>query len=74
MPRRLRELRPQAIVLEAPEDTPLWPSLRELPPAVVIRVSLEDDVMDVYDSHQSVQAAPESLLDAISAGLRRRRA
>jgi hypothetical protein len=69
----LRRLRPRAIVLEAAVDSLFWDTLQDLPPAMVIRVGLDENVMDVFQRHQIVSAGPDNLVEAIHSGLRRRR-
>lgn len=66
---RLKRLRPGIIILEAPHDSVIWQMLTDLPPVTVIRVSLDEDVMDVYYGHRVVSARPDSLLDAVHTGL-----
>jgi hypothetical protein len=68
----LRRLCPRAIVLEAEEGSLSWEILRGLPPATVIRVGLAENTMDVYQDHQIVNAGPETLVEAIHSGLRRK--
>ena len=68
----LRRLRPRAIVLEATEGSISWETLQDLPPAMVIRVGLNENTMDVYQRHQIVSAGPDNLVEAIHSGLRRK--
>ncbi|MDO8616381.1 MAG: hypothetical protein Q7T33_11715 [Dehalococcoidia bacterium] len=68
----LRRLRPRAIVLEATEDGLSRKTLQDLPPAMVIRVGLDENTMDVYQRHQIVSAGPDNLVEAIHSGLRRK--
>jgi hypothetical protein len=66
---RLKRLRPGIVILEAPHDGVIWQMLTDLPPVTVIRVSLDEDVMDVYYGHRVVIARPDNLLDAVHTGL-----
>jgi hypothetical protein len=68
----LERLAPRAIVLEATKDGVSWETLQDLPPATVIRVGLDENVMDVYQRHQIVSAGPDNLVEAIHTGLRRK--
>ncbi len=71
-PQEIRRLRPHAIVVEESSDEVFMRDLlRDLPPALLIRVRLEDNVMDVYYSRQVVSACPEDLLEAIHLGVSR---
>ena len=71
-PQEIRRIRPHAIVIEETADESFMREiLRDLPPALLIRVRLEDNVMDVYYSRQVVSACPEDLLEAIRLGLSR---
>ncbi len=68
----IRRLRPHAIVVEESRDQAFMRELlRDLPPALLIRVRLEDNVMDVYYSRQVVSACPEDLIEAIHLGVSR---
>lgn len=69
---RLRRLKPDVIILEAPREGVNWELLASLPPATVIRLSLEDGFMDVYADFRVVKASPKNLLDAVHSGLRSR--
>ncbi|HEU4760102.1 MAG TPA: hypothetical protein VFT91_09005, partial [Dehalococcoidia bacterium] len=70
---QLRRLRPDAIVVEGcRNDEALWDLFRELPPALIVRVYIDDDVIDVYQSRQVIGAGPDNLVEAIHLGLRRR--
>ena len=69
----LKKLRPHAIVLEGCEERDsLRDLVQDLPPTVFIRVHLDDNVMDVYQSRQVLLARPENLVEAIHVGLKRR--
>jgi hypothetical protein len=46
--------------------------LGDLPPALVIRVAPEDNVMDIYHRRQVISARPETLVSTIHVGLRGR--
>lgn len=71
-PSEIRRLKPHAIVVEETSDESFMRELlRELPPALLIRVRLDDNVMDVYYSRQVVSACPEDLLEAIHLGVSR---
>lgn len=71
-PQEIRRLRPHAIVVEETADEGFMRELlRDLPPALLIRVRLQDNVMDVYYSRQVVSACPEDLLEAIHVGVSR---
>lgn len=71
-PAEIRRLKPHAIIVEESADESFMRELlRELPPALLIRVRLEDNVMDVYYSRQVVSACPEDLLEAIHLGVSR---
>jgi hypothetical protein len=62
----IRRLKPHAIVIEEGDDEGFMRDLlRELPPALLIRVRLQDNVMDVYYSWHVVSACPADLLEAI---------
>lgn len=66
---RLRRLRPHAIVMEGCEADPsLSNVVRDLPPALFIGVHFEDNLMDIYRSHQVVVARLETLVEAIHHG------
>ena len=67
----LERLRPQAIVIET-EDCISWQTLRDLPPATVIRVGLGENSMDVFERHQLLSAGLENLIQAIHSGLHRK--
>jgi hypothetical protein len=67
----LQRLRPRAIVLEATKDSISWESLADLPPTTVIRVGLDENIMDVYQRHQIMSAGPDNLVAAIHSSLRR---
>ena len=72
-PQHLKRLRPHAIVLEGCRwDGTLHDILRELPPALIIRVAPEDNVMDIYHRRQVISARPETLVSTIHGGLRGR--
>ena len=72
-PQHLKRLRPHAIVLEGCRwDSTLHDILRELPPALVIRIAPEDNVMDIYHSRQVISARPDTLVSTIHGGLRGR--
>ena len=71
-PEQLKQLQPDAIVLESWQDDNLPNLFCDLPPALVIRVHLEHNVMDIYQSRQVVSARPENLVEAIHLSLRRR--
>jgi hypothetical protein len=67
----LKRLRPHAIVLEGcREDGILDEVLSGLPPALIIRVAPEDNVMDIYHRRQVISARPETLVSTIHGGLR----
>jgi len=66
--------RPRVLVVEAPDDGSVWRVLGHLSPPVVVRVSLDGDSMDVYRGHQTLPAGSEALIEAVTAGLRYRRA
>ena len=69
-PQEIRRLRPDAIVIEDDDDQAFMRDLlRDLPPALLIRVRLQDNVMDVYHSWHVVSACPADLLEAIHLGL-----
>lgn len=71
-PQEIRRLKPHAIIIEESSDESfLRELLRDLPPALLIRVRLQDNVMDVYYSRQVVTACPEDLLEAIHLGVSR---
>lgn len=71
-PQEIRRIKPHAIIVEEASDEALMRDLlRDLPPALLIRVRLQDNVMDVYYSRQVVSACPEDLLEAIRLGLSR---
>jgi hypothetical protein len=69
---KLRRLRPRAAVVEAADDGAVWRALGDLSPSMVIRVSLNDNSMDVYHRHKTLPAGPEALIEAIHSGLRQR--
>ena len=72
-PGELKHLRPHAIVIEECDDEGFMRDLlRDLPPALLIRVRLQDNLMDVYYNRQVVAAGPDDLLEAIHLGLKRR--
>ena len=66
---QLRSIQPEAIVVEGYREEDLLRGLRDLPPALFIRVRLDDNTMDVYQSRQVVSACPEDLVEAIHFGL-----
>jgi hypothetical protein len=69
-PQEIRRLRPHAIVIEDGDDPAFMRDLlRDLPPALLIRVRLQDNVMDVYYTRHVVSACPADLLEAIHLGL-----
>jgi len=68
----LQRLRPRAIILEATGGSIPWEKLRDLPPATVIRVGLDENTMDIYQRHQIVSAGPDNLVDAIHSSLHRK--
>jgi len=71
-PRQLRRLKPHAIVLETSKETELLSeAVWDLPPALFIKVSIEDNMMDMYYRRQVMTARPESLLEAVHQGLSR---
>ena len=71
--KHLKRLRPHAIVLEGcRDDGVLHGVLGDLPPALVIRVAPEDNVMDIYHRRQVISARPETLVSTIHVGLRGR--
>ena len=72
-PEHLKRLRPHAIVLEGCRaDSVLDDVLCDLPPALIIRVAPEDNVMDIYHRRQVITAQPETLVSTIQVGLRGR--
>jgi hypothetical protein len=69
-PQEIGRLRPHAIVIEDSDDEAFMRKLlRCLPPALLIRVRLQDNVMDVYSSRHVDAACPADLLEAIHAGV-----
>ena len=69
----LKRVRPHAIIVEeCDEEGVMRELLRDLPPALLIRVRLQDNLMDVYYSRQVATAGPDDLLEAIHLGLKRR--
>ena len=70
-PEEISRLKPHAIVVEDTDDEAFVRDLlRDLPPALLIRVRLQDNVMDVYSSRHVVSACPADLLEAIHLGVR----
>ena len=70
-PEHLKRMRPHAIVLEGCRaDGILDDVLCDLPPALIIRIAPEDNVMDIYHRRQVVSARPETLVSSIKVGLR----
>jgi hypothetical protein len=63
---KVRRFNPQTIVVEecgqggAEKD-----AVRDLPPALVISVRPQDNVMEIYSTWQEVAARPEDLLQAV---------
>ncbi len=71
---QLKRLRPDVIVMEVDEESFVLRNLvRDLPPALFIGLHFEDNLMDIYRSRQVVAACPETLVEVIHHGLRRRR-
>jgi len=71
--KHLKRLRPHAIVLEGcRDDGALHDVLGDLPPALVIRIAPEDNVMDIYHRWQVISARPETLMSTIHLGLQGR--
>lgn len=72
-PQELKRLRPHAIVVEeCDEDGRVRDLIRDLPPALLIRVRLQDNLMDVYYNRRVMAARPEDLFEAIHLSLKRR--
>ena len=72
-PDHLKRLRPHAIVLEGCRaDGILDDVLCDLPPALIIRIAPEDNVMDIYHRRQVMTAQPETLVSTIQVSLRGR--
>jgi hypothetical protein len=68
----ISRLRPHVIVVEDSDDDAFMRELlRSLPPALLIRVRLQDNVMDVYSSRHVDSACPADLIEAIHTGLSR---
>jgi hypothetical protein len=68
----ISRLSPHAIIVEDSADEAFMRDLlRCLPPALLIRVSLQDNVMEVYSSRHVVSACPADLLEAIRLGVSR---
>lgn len=65
----LRRLHPDAVVLESSTDEVLWESLHDQTLLLVVRVGLDENVLDVYERHQILVTCPESLSQAIRSGL-----
>lgn len=71
-PEQIDTLRPHAIVVEDSNDEAFMRDLlRGLPSVLLIRVRLQDNVMDVYSSRHVASACPADLLEAIHAGVHR---
>jgi hypothetical protein len=63
-------LRPHVIVIEDSDDEAFMRDLlRGLPSALLIRVRLQDNVMDVYSTRHVLAACPADLLEAIHVGV-----
>jgi len=71
---RLKRLRPRVIVVESSRQDFDWRILRGLPPTTMLRVSLDDNVVDVYERFWGTNASPERLVAAIAQSGGRRRA
>lgn len=72
-PREIDRLKPHAIVVEDSDDDAFMRDLlRGLPSALLIRVRLQDNVMDVYSTRHVLAACPADLLEAVHVGVRRR--
>lgn len=70
MPGELKRFRPHAIVVEESADPQFWRDVfPSLPPALLIGIRAQDNVMDVYRKWQVAAARPEDLLHAIHSGL-----
>jgi len=71
-PAELARLRPDAIVIEDSEEAAVRRILQHVPPVLLIKVRLQDNLIDIYYNLQVVAAGPEDLLEAIHTGLKRR--
>jgi hypothetical protein len=64
-------IKPHAIVVEDSDDEAFMRDLlRGLPSVLLIRVRLQDNVMDVYSTRHVLSACPADLLEAIHVGVR----
>jgi hypothetical protein len=69
LPAEIEELKPDAIIVEENADeTFMRELLRCLPPVLLIRVCLEDNVMEVYNCRHVLSACPDDLLQVIRVG------
>lgn len=66
MPEKLKRFRPHAIVVEESADARFWRDVfPSLPPALLIGIRPQENVMDVYRKWQVAGARPEDLLHTI---------
>ncbi len=70
---KVKELRPQAIVVEGSEDGALLRDLvQNLPRALFVMVRMGDNMMDVFHGWQEIPACPENLAEVLHEGLKTR--
>ena len=67
--REIDDLHPDAIIVEDnPDEGFMRGLLRSLPPVLLIRVGLQDNVMEVYHCRHVVPGCPADLLEVIRSG------